>query len=100
MTWVEVKNIKYSLKNMTNIIETFDMPLFVLIKYIYLLPDNDYPFLICNKFTTIKFDEHVQSFEVKIDHHAMVCVNIKNVIEQFPSTFHYTPNGKMYINRR
>lgn len=97
---VEVKNIKYSLKNMTLIMDTSDMPLFVLIKCIYFFPDNIYPFLICNKFTTVKYDEHVQAFEVKMDHPTMVSVNINNLIEQFPSTFHYTPNGKTYINQR
>jgi len=100
VSWVEVKNIQYSLKNMTLIIDTYDMPLFVLIKFIYFLPDNNYPFLICNKFTTITFDEHVQAYEVKMDHHTMVCLNINNLIEQIPSTFHYMPNGKTYINQR
>ncbi|KAF0735688.1 Uncharacterized protein FWK35_00014104 [Aphis craccivora] len=61
VSWIDVKNIQYSLKNMTLIIDTSDMPLFMLIKFIYFLPDNNYPFLICNKFTTITYyDEHVQ----------------------------------------
>jgi len=60
VSWVEVKNIKYSLKNMTLILDISDMPLFVLIKFICFLPDNYYPYLIYNKFTTVKYDEHVQ----------------------------------------
>lgn len=94
VSWVEVKNIKYSFKNMTLILDISDMPLFVLIKFICFLPDNDYPYLIYNKFTTVKYDEHVQAFEVKMDHHIMGCVNLSNLIEQFPSTFHYKPKWK------
>jgi len=36
--------------------DTSDMPLLVLIKFIYFLPDNIYPILICNKFTTVKYE--------------------------------------------
>jgi len=61
---VQVKGIRYK-QRMIVIIDVKDMPIFVIVKYIFFKLQCDIPFLISQRISTIGFNEHLQAYEIK-----------------------------------
>jgi hypothetical protein len=97
--WVLIKGTKYKPKLVLTL-DTYenDFPIFGIIEDIFLFNDTLVIFK-CKRTTTVIFNDHVFSYEVKIDdectfvyHHAM--------LSYIPNNISVLPNGSRYITLR
>jgi len=98
VTWVKIKGILYNTKNMSVIINICDendmLPLFGLIKCIFII-DNE-PFIICNMFKTIHYDEHFGAFNVMLTSE-LQCIKLNELDNSFPVHHISISNGTIFI---
>lgn len=99
VSWVQVKGTRYTTKQrMVIIIDIKDMPIFVIIKYIFFKPQCDVPFLIGQRISTIGFNEHLQAYEIK-NSDDLLCISFDNLlIEQSPCVCSTVSDGCTYVS--
>lgn len=98
VSWIEVKGTRYSTKhNMILIVDVEDMPIFVIIKYIFFKSQSEIPFLIGQYFKILEFNDHLQSYEVKNCTH-LICISFNNLlVKHSPCIVNTISNGSIYI---
>jgi len=99
VSWVQVKGTRYITKQiMIVMIDVKDMPIFVIIKYIFFKLQCEIPFLIGQRISTIWFNEHLQAYEIK-NSDELLCISFDNLlIEQSPCVCSTMSDGSTYIS--
>ena len=93
-----MKDTSYTTKQRIIIIDVKDMPVFVIIKYIFFKLRCDIPFLICQRLSTIGFNEHLQIYEIK-NCDELLCISFDNLlIEQSPCVCSTMSDGCTYVS--
>jgi len=99
VSWVQVKGTRYTTKQrMIIIIDVKDMPIFVIIKYIFFKLQCDIPFLIGQRISTIGFNEHLQAYEIK-NCNDLLCISFDDLlVEQSPCVCSTMSDGCTYVS--
>ncbi|CAI6357459.1 unnamed protein product [Macrosiphum euphorbiae] len=97
ISWVNVNGTHYSTNNMCvfiSINRETSLPVYGLIKHIYILPDM-IPVAICSLFCTNSFDDHYQSYVVN-NTKEIVKIKITELPYKKPTSYHIHPDGLLY----
>jgi len=97
--WISVKSTKYKPKMVLTLnIEENELPTFCIIEQIFLY-NNKYVIFKCSKLETILFDEHVYSYEVKVENSYQFVYH--HMLPSFiPNNINILPDGYKYVTLR
>jgi len=99
VSWVQFKGTRFTTKQtMIIIIYVKDMPIFVIIKYIFFKLQCDHPFLIGQRMGILGFDEYLQAFEIE-NCNDLICISFDNLLIEHSSCVCSTmSDGCTYIS--
>lgn len=77
VSWVDYKGTLHNSNNMSVLINFSDdpniLPIFGLIKSVFILNNDNTPFLVCNVFDDNYFDKHFHAYNVKLTEKLLCC---------------------------
>lgn len=98
--WVSVKGTKYKPKTVLTLnIHENELPTFCIIEHIYVY-NNEVVLFKCLELNTIMFDEHIYSYEVKIENDNKIFVYHHMLPSFIPNNLSILPNGCKYVTLR
>ncbi|CAI6367270.1 unnamed protein product [Macrosiphum euphorbiae] len=97
--WIMVKGTKYKPKMVLALnIQENELPKFCIIEQIFLY-NNKYVIFKCSELETIMFDEHIFSYEVKVENSYQFVYH--HMLPSFiPNNINILPNGYKYVTLR
>lgn len=99
-SWIDFKGTIYNCNNMSVLINFSDnpniLPLFGLILSVFIITNNNIPFLVCNTYNNNYFDEHLQAYNVQLTN-KLICCSVIDLHQVQPTIHCVMSNGLCFI---